>query len=394
MPCSCQSTIPTMPKPQEPACSCRAQEPTVQTTPCSCGAPSATPEPARQPESAARLVGKGLVALALWTCAWFAVLPLSRLLVHGLLGLSENSALGKALQFFLYDAPKILLLLALMVYVLAWLRAGLNTERLRDYLAGKGRGLGYALAAVFGAISPFCSCSSVPLFIGFVSARIPIGITMAFLITSPIINEVAVVLLWGLLGWRFTLLYVSVGLIAGIAGGLFMDAIRADRWLQPFLLKPQPKPMRILPMLDQAPVRLGMAERHAFARAETANIFRRVWLWVIVGVSIGAGLHGFVPENWFAQRLGAGQWWSVPAAVALGIPLYANVTGIVPVMASLLAKGLPAGTTLAFCMSSVAASLPELIMLKQVMRPRLLAAFLGFLWLVFTLTGWLFNAVF
>ena len=165
------------------------------------------------------------------------MLPLSRLLAHGLLGLSETSALGKALQFFLYDAPKILLLLSLMVYVLAWLRAGLNTEGLRDSLAGKGRGLGYVLAAVFGAISPFCSCSSVPLFIGFVSARIPIGITMAFLITSPIINEVAVVLLWGLLGWQFTLLYVSVGMVAGIAGGLFMDAIRADRWLQPFLLR-------------------------------------------------------------------------------------------------------------------------------------------------------------
>ena len=379
MPCPCQSTIPTMPKPQEPACSCRAQ--------------TAAPEATRKPVGAARLVGTGLVALARWTCAWFAVLPLSRLLVHGLLGLSETSAPGKALQFFLYDAPKILLLLALMVYVLAWLRAGLNTERLRDYLAGKGRGLGYALAAAFGAISPFCSCSSVPLFIGFVSARIPIGITMAFLITSPIINEVAVVLLWGLLGWRFTLLYVSVGLIAGIAGGLFMDAIRADRWLQPFLLKPQPQ-LRILPMLGQTPARLGMVERHTFARAETANIFRKVWRWVIVGVGIGAGLHGFVPENWFAQRLGAGQWWSVPAAVALGIPLYANVTGVVPVMASLLAKGLPVGTTLAFCMSSVAASLPELIMLGQVMRPRLLAAFLGFLWAAFTLTGWLFNAVF
>ena len=392
MSCSCQSTIPIMPKPQETACRCRAPEPPAPETPCSCGVQSATAEPAREPESAARLVGKGLAALALWTCAWFTVLPLSRLVAHGLFGLPETSAPGKALQFFLYDAPKILLLLALMVYVLAWVRAGLNTERLRDFLVGRGRGLGYVLAAAFGAVSPFCSCSSVPLFIGFASARIPIGITMAFLITSPIINEVAVVLLWGLLGWQFTLLYVSVGMVAGIAGGLFMDAIRAERWLQPFLLKPQPA--RVLPMHNATPARPGMAERHAFARAETANIFRKVWLWVIVGVGIGAGLHGFVPENWFAAHLGAGQWWSVPAAVALGIPLYANCSGIVPVMAGLLSAGLPAGTTLAFCMSSVAASLPELIMLKQVMRPQLLTAFLGFLWVVFTLTGWLFNAVF
>ena len=402
MSCSCQTTIPVMPKP-EPACSCRAQEPPAQTPPCSCGVQSAPPAPARQPESAARLVAKGLAALTLWLAAWFSVLPLSRLLAHRLFGLPETSAPGKALQFFLYDTPKILLLLALMIYIMAWFRAGLNTERLRDFLAGRGRGLGYVLAAVFGAISPFCSCSSVPLFIGFASARIPIGPTMTFLITSPVINEVAVVLLWGLLGWKFTLLYVSVGMIAGIVGGLFMDAIHAERWLQPFLLEPQTKPqLRVLPMHgashgashDTPPLRLDMAARHAFARAETANIFRRVWLWVIVGVGVGAGLHGFVPENWFAERLGAGQWWSVPAAVALGIPLYANCSGIVPVMAGLLAAGLPVGTTLAFCMSSVAASLPELIMLGQVMRPRLLAAFLGFLWAAFTLTGWLFNAVF
>ena len=232
----------------------------------------------------------------------------------------------------------------------------------------------------------------MPLFIGFASARIPIGITMAFLITSPIINEVAVVLLWGLLGWRFTLLYVSVGMAAGIVGGLVMDALRAERWLQPFLQKPAPA--RVLPMHGGAPARPNLAERHAFAKAETASIFRRVWLWVLAGVAVGAGLHGFVPENWFAARLGAGQWWSVPAAVALGIPLYTNVTAIVPVMAGLLAKGLPVGTTLAFCLSAVAASLPELVMLKQVMRPRLLATFLGFLWLVFTLSGWLFNLVF
>lgn len=398
MSCSCQTTIPVMPKP-EPACSCRAQEPPAQTPPCSCGVQSAPPAPARQPESAARLVAKGLAALALWLAAWFSVLPLSRLLAHELFGLPETSGPGKALQFFLYDTPKILLLLALMIYLMAWFRAGLNTDRLRDFLAGRGRGLGYVLAAVFGAISPFCSCSSVPLFIGFASTRIPIGIIMAFLITSPVINEVAVVLLWGLLGWKFTLLYVSVGMIAGIVGGLFMDAIHAERWLQAFLLEPQTKPqLRILPMHGVASARVcatvDIFARHTFARAETAKIFRKVWLWVIVGVGIGAGLHGFVPENWFAVHLGAGQWWSVPAAVALGIPLYANVTGVVPVMASLLAKGLPVGTTLAFCLSSVAASLPELIMLKQVMRPQLLAAFLGFLWLVFTLTGWLFNALF
>ena len=302
MSCSCKPSLPMAPPPQSASCSC-------------CAPPPPAPEDAPKTVSAARLAGMGLAALALWTAAWFAVLPLSRLLAHGLLRLPETSPLGRAVQFFLYDTPKILLLLALMIYVIAWLRAGLQTERLRDYLAGRGRGAGYALAAAFGAITPFCSCSSVPLFIGFASARIPIGITMAFLITSPIINEVAVVLLWGLLGWRFTLLYVSVGMAAGIVGGIVMDALRAERWLQPFLQKPAPA--RILPMHGGAPARPTPAERHAFAKAETASIFRRVWLWVLAGVAVGAGLHGFVPENWFAARLGAGQWWSVPAAVAL-----------------------------------------------------------------------------
>ncbi|HJH15723.1 MAG TPA: permease, partial [Bilophila wadsworthia] len=233
---------------------------------------------------------------------------------------------------------------------------------------------------------------SIPLFLGFTTARIPLGITMSFLITSPLINEIAVVLLWGLLGWKFTIIYVVVGMVAGIIGGVFMDAIRAERWLQPFLLEAMknapPQAMDIQP--GQVP-KIGLMERHTFAYSETSSIFRRVWLWVIVGVGLGALLHGFVPQEWFTENLGAGQWWSVPLAVAVGIPLYTNVTGIIPVMESLLLKGLPLGTTLAFCMSTVAASLPEVLMLKQVMSWKLLAVFLGMLLIIFTLVGWLFN---
>ena len=299
--------------------------------------------------------------------------------------------MGDSVEFFFYDTAKILLLLVLMVYVIAWLRAGMHVERVRNYLMGKGRGVGYFLGAGFGAITPFCSCSSIPLFLGFTTARIPLGITMSFLITSPLINEIAVVLLWGLLGWKFTIIYVVVGMVAGIIGGVFMDAIRAERWLQPFLLeamKNAPQGMDIQP--GQAP-KIGLMERHTFAYSETSSIFRRVWLWVIVGVGLGALLHGFVPQEWFTENLGAGQWWSVPLAVAVGIPLYTNVTGIIPVMESLLLKGLPLGTTLAFCMSTVAASLPEVLMLKQVMSWKLLAVFLGMLLIIFTLVGWLFN---
>ena len=338
-------------------------------------------------------LAKALAAFALWLGVYLSIAPLARWLTYGLFGFGQESPLGHAVEFFLYDTPKILLLLVLMVYAIGWMRAGLDTDRVREYLKGKGRGIGYALGALFGAVTPFCSCSSVPLFIGFTTARIPLGITMAFLITSPLINEMAVVLLWGLLGWKFTFLYVGAGLAAGILGGLLMDALRAERWLQPFLLEEMARPaMRMLTM-QAGRRRITFEHRHRFALGETRNIFRRVWKWVILGVALGAVLHGFVPQEWFVQNLGTARWWSVPLAVAVGIPLYTNVTGIVPVMESLLLKGLPVGTTLAFCMSTVAASLPELLMLKQVMRIPLLALFAGFLLVLFTLLGWLFNAL-
>lgn len=337
--------------------------------------------------------------IGLWWLAYSYILTVSGWLVFDVLGLPENSKAGAALEFFIYDTVKILLLLAALIYGIAWLRATVDMERIRLYLMGKKRGLGYLLGSVFGAVTPFCSCSSVPLFLGFTTARIPIGISMAFLITSPLINEVAVVLLWGLLGWKFTLVYVSAGLAAGIVGGFVMDSLKAERWLQPHILESAKrsagccpgtnKSSETPPVLEQS----GIYRRHRFASNETSEIFRRVWHWVVIGVGIGAALHGFVPDNWFAENLGAGQWWTVPSAVLVAIPLYSNVTGIVPIMESLLVKGLPLGTTMAFCMSAVAASIPEVLMLRQIMTIRLQASFILYLWLIFTLIGWMLNLV-
>ena len=340
----------------------------------------------------ARYFGIGIVALALWWAVYSIIVPFSQWITYDLFSIGKGTLLGDSVEFFFYDTAKILLLLVLMVYVIGWLRAGMHVERVRDYLAGKGRGIGYVLGSGFGAITPFCSCSSIPLFLGFTTARIPLGITMSFLITSPLINEIAVVLLWGLLGWKFTAIYVVVGVFAGIVGGIIMDAIHAERWLQPFLLDAMKNASTQAAAIQagEAP-KMGLMDRHAFAYSEMSNIFRKVWLWVIIGVGLGALLHGYVPQEWFTEHLGAGQWWSVPVAVAVGIPLYTNVTGIIPIMESLLIKGLPLGTTLAFCMSTVAASLPEVLMLKQVMRWKLLAVFLGMLLVIFTLVGWLFN---
>ncbi len=339
-----------------------------------------------------RYFGIGIAALVLWSAVYSVIVPLSQWLTYDLFSIDKGTPLGDSVEFFFYDTAKILLLLVLMVYVIGWLRAAMHVERVRDYLAGKGRGIGYFLGAGFGAITPFCSCSSIPLFLGFTTARIPLGITMSFLITSPLINEIAVVLLWGLLGWKFTIIYVVVGMFAGIVGGIIMAALRAERWLQPFLLDAMKNASTREAAVEagEAP-KMGLMERHAFAYSETSSIFKKVWLWVIIGVGLGALLHGYVPQEWFTENLGAGQWWSVPVAVAIGIPLYTNVTGIIPIMESLLLKGLPLGTTLAFCMSTVAASLPEVLMLKQVMRWKLLALFLGMLLVIFTVVGWLFN---
>jgi uncharacterized membrane protein YraQ (UPF0718 family) len=333
-----------------------------------------------------------IIFAAIWFFAYSGIEDAAHWVVFEGWGASPESNIASAVEFFLYDTVKILLLLVALIYVIAWLRATLNVEKVRDYLTGKGRGLGYFLGAMFGAVTPFCSCSSIPLFLGFTTARIPFGVTMSFLITSPLINEIAIVLLWGLLGWKFTVVYVLVGLTAGIIGGFFMDSIRAERWLQPFIIESMNNlPVHSAESSDTSTEKLSLRERHLFAYSEMTSIFRRVWHWVIVGVGIGALLHGFVPDNWFAENLGAGQWWSVPIAVLVAIPLYSNVTGIVPVMESLLVKGMPIGTTMAFCMSAVAASIPEFIMLRQIMTAKLQAVFIAYLWVIFTCVGWLFN---
>ena len=310
-------------------------------------------------------------------------------LVYSLIGLDRSTKFAGSLHFFIEDVTKIYVLLIVMIYLIALLRAGVDIERVRHFLMGKTRAAGYGLASLFGAVTPFCSCSSIPLFLGFTSARIPLGITMAFLITSPMINEVAVVLLGSILGMRFMVLYVITGMIAGILGGFFIDLIKAERYLTP--IGQQASGMQMEE--DYQKSRLNLKMRHDFARSELKEIFSRVWKWVLVGVGLGAALHGFVPEELITGALGDGQWWSVPAAVVLGIPLYANASGIIPVVESLLAKGLPVGTAMAFMMSVVAASFPEFMMLKQVMKPRLLVIFFLLLLFFFTIAGWVFNLV-
>lgn len=313
-------------------------------------------------------------------------------LTYSLFSLSPASKLGSAIHFFIEDTSKILVLLLLLIYLIAVVRATLNPEKVRYYLQGKNRFSGYILGSIFGSVTPFCSCSSIPLFMGFVSARIPIGVTIAFLLTSPLINEVVVVMLGSLLGLKFTLMYISIGLLLGISAGFLIDLIKGERWLAPFLARQYAGNAARQELAFQR-TKMTLAERHQFAKKEMLNIFTRIWKWVIVGVAIGAVIHGAIPAIWFSEHLGAKQWWSVPVAAFLAIPMYANATAIVPILESLLLKGVPLGTTLAFCMSAVAVSLPEFMMLKQVMRVRLLILIAGYLLLALSLLGWFFNVV-
>jgi len=314
-------------------------------------------------------------------------------LIYDFFGQIPANAFPRVLAHFINNLIDIFLLLIIVVYAVAWLRAGLQVENIRNYLVGKKRLLGYVAAVLFGAITPFCSCSSIPIFVAFSASGIPLGITMAFLITSPMINEVAVFLLWGVVGWQLTLVYIAMGLSFGILGGYIMDAIGAERWIK-LLPNSRDNGMGACACASsntgiQGKISLG--QRNYFAVQETINIVKMVWIWLIVGVGIGAVLYGYVPSEWFTKYMGTGQWWSVPAAVLAGIPLYANVIAIIPILDSLLQKGLPFGTTLAFTMSTVAISLPEIVMLRQVMRWQLLLIFIALMFTLFVLSGWLFN---
>jgi hypothetical protein len=310
---------------------------------------------------------------------------LGDLVAFGLLGLAPAGRAGSAVQFFVMDVAKIFVLLVAVIYVMGLLRTLLSPERVRELVRDRPDWQARGLAVSLGAVTPFCSCSSVPLFIGFVEAGIPLGVTFSFLIASPMINEVAAVVLVGVLGWKLAALYVLAGLTVAWAGGLFMQAFRPERWVEDYVWQIQ---------LGQTP---GMerddslAGRHRYALGEVREIVGRIWRWVLLGIGVGALFHGFVPEGWVVDHLGGGSWYSVPAAVLLGIPLYSNATGIIPVAEAMLGKGVAVGTTLALMMSVAALSLPEMLILRKVIRWQALALFAGVLAAAFTLVGWVFN---
>ncbi|QEN03477.1 permease [Thiospirochaeta perfilievii] len=314
-------------------------------------------------------------------------------LTYTILNLDPTTKIADAVHFFIEDTSKIFVLILVMIYLIAILRASMNMERVRDTLQGRSKWFGYSAGSLFGAITPFCSCSSIPMFLGFTAAGIPTGVTLSFLITSPLLNEVAIVLLGSLLGLKFTITYLIAGISVGILGGIFFDKIGADKMLQPMAQKLYEGEHKKVET-DSVTLKLSLKDRHNFAKKEAIEIFSRIWKWVLLGVGIGAGLHGFVPQSWIIHHLGDGAWWTVPSAVLLGIPLYSNASGMIPIIETLLLKGLPVGTSLAFMLSTVGASFPEFLMLKQVLKPRLLVYLFGYFLIAFTFIGLLINMLF
>ena len=309
------------------------------------------------------------------------------LVAFDLLGLSLDSASGAAVQFFVMDVAKIFVLLVIVIYMMGLLRALLSPERVREFVRDRPDWQARGFAVALGAVTPFCSCSSVPLFIGFVEAGIPLGVTFSFLIASPMINEVAAVILVGILGWKLAALYVGAGLLVAWFGGIIMQSFKPDRWVEEYVWKIQMGQAN-LPEPDRS-----FAGRHRYAVAEVREIVGRIWKWVLLGIGVGALFHGFVPEQWVSENLGGDAWYTVPTAVLLGIPLYSNATGVIPVAEAMLTKGVAVGTTMALMMSVAALSLPEMLILRKVIKWQALALFAGVLAIAFTLVGWGFNVV-
>ena len=325
--------------------------------------------------------------LAAWWLVYKSLAPVSKYITYGLLGLSGESHLGSAIEFFLYDTPKVLMLLVLVVFGVGIIRSFFTPERTRKILVGKRESLGNVLAALLGIATPFCTCSAVPLFIGFVTAGIPLGVTFSFLISAPMVNEIALVLLYGLFGWKVAAIYLGMGLLIAIVAGWTIGRFRMERHLEEWVYQIQAGEAEY----DEA--EKTWADRIQYGLDAVRDIVGKVWIYVVLGIAVGAAIHGYVPEGFMASIMGKSAWWSVPASILIGIPMYSNAAGIIPIVHALLEKGAALGTVLAFMMSVIALSLPEAIILRKVLKPTLIATFLGVVGFGILIVGYLFNLV-
>ena len=327
-----------------------------------------------------------LLAAAAWFGLYQTLSPAAEALVAAL-PVERDSHLGGALQFFLYDTPKVLLLLTGIVFVMGMINSHFTPERTRAMLAGRTEGAANVMAASLGIVTPFCSCSAVPLFIGFVQAGVPLGVTFSFLISAPMVNEVALTLLFGLFGWKVALLYLGLGLSVAIAAGWVIGRLKMEAHLEDWV--------RAMPhtATTTADDKLSLGERIDAGFTSVREIVGKVWPYILVGIAIGAGIHGYVPADFMASFMGKDVWWAVPLAVIIGVPMYTNAAGVIPIVQALLAKGAALGTVLAFMMSVIALSFPEMVILRKVLKMRLIATFVGVVASGILVVGFVFNAV-
>jgi uncharacterized membrane protein YraQ (UPF0718 family) len=329
----------------------------------------------------------GLAAAAvLWLTIYQLNLRWWNWVVFDAFGLDPDTRLAGSVHFFFYDVTKITLLLVGVIFLVTVLRSFMSVERTRSLLGGRREGIGNVAAAGLGVITPFCSCSAVPVFIGFVGAGVPLGVTLSFLIASPLVNEVAIVLLFGMFGWKVTVLYISGGMVIAIVAGAILGRLRLERWVEPFVFESRLRGKVVDPSAG-----LSWDDRLAMGREEVVSILRKIWPYLLIGIGLGAVIHGWLPADWFAAH--ATGWWGVPLAVAIGVPLYSNAAGVLPLVEALHDKGLPMGTVLAFMMSVVALSAPEMILLRRVLKPKLIATYFGVVASSILVIGFLFNFI-
>ena len=358
----------------------------------SCAKCTPTPVPApivpsSKDSSTAKWLASTFAALILWGLVYSQLSPFSNWIVASL-PVKADSHLGAAIAFFAYDTPKVLMLLTLVVFAMGLVRSFFSPEKTRALLAGKREGVGNVLSAGLGILTPFCSCSAVPLFIGFVSAGVPLGVTFSFLIAAPMVNEVALGLLFALVGWKVAVTYLAFGLGVAIVSGWVIGRLHLENWLEDWVRNHSHHRRR------SAAGNLTAVDRIKAGIEAVHEIVGKVWPWIIAGIAVGAFIHGFVPSDLLATIMGRGAWWSVPAAVLLGIPMYSNAAGIIPVVEALITKGAAIGTVLAFMMSVIALSLPEMIILRKVLSIRLIAVFVGVVGTGILAVGFLFNVLF
>ncbi len=329
-----------------------------------------------------------LSLLLIWGFLYLYLAEITDYLVFSLLNLTAETHLTESIRFFLFEVPKVMLLLVLIVFFVGIVRSYFSPEKTRKLLGGKNHFIGNILSSLLGVVTPFCSCSAIPLFLGFVESGVPLGVTFSFLIAAPMVNEVALVLLLGLFGWKTALLYLSTGLMIAVFSGYIIGKLKLEKYVEPWVYKVKAGQLE----LDDE--NLKFSQRIDTGVDAVTEIVGKVWIYILIGIAVGAGIHSYVPENFMATLMGKEAWWSVPTAVILGVPMYSNAAGIIPIVQALLEKGASLGAVLAFMMSVIALSLPEIIILKKVLKVQLIFVFVGLVATGIIIVGYIFNLIY